>query len=723
MLAYSSKSIEKKKICKFFQSNFNRLKHKSFVLYGLGYKTENLINGLKDFKILGLMHKNNNFVGKKFYNKKILSISQIKKIKPIIVIISKKENSTQIFEEISFLKKYNVEIFFLNGKPAKKIRKDSSLKLKKVSENNFNQLKKKILSHEIISFDLYDTLISRVVNNPHDVFDMVESKAHDKFAKHINFTIKRIEAENECFEEKLHNFSLEDIYIKLKNKLKISNDVLNQIKQIEINLEVDFTIPEQKIIELYNFAIKNKKKVSIITDMYLSKQIILKILKKNKIKKFRNLLISCEINKNKLDGSIYPYFKKIENGKNYLHLGDSFTSDISNAKKFGFDTAHIFSTKELVRISNLDKHTSLQKNNITDLLTYNLIVNRIFNKYSLNFDKKNGKPIINNFKDVGYIFFAPLIFYYIVWLIQNALKLKINKILFCAREGYFIKKLYLYLCNILKIKRFPEAIYFKTSRRMAVVSSLKNVTDIQKTFKRHRFFGTLNFLLKNRLGILNINLGNEGNKLINTNENFDQLKRIIKKYKNLILKNSRREERNYKIYLNKIFGNSKKNFAISDQGFFGSVQNSIEKILNLKIFGLYLACAHQSKKKNFFKIGFYNYPKSYFKSLNHISETFLTAPEGTYLYHNGKKFVKDKKMKNQKNFKVKELMFLGVKEFFNDMVKLDKKIITKKLNSKFSDQVFGLISKELFSIDKKILNTFYFDNRYVREDGENKIII
>ena len=38
------------------------------------------------------------------------------------------------------------------------------------------------------------------------------------------------------------------------------------------------------------------------------------------------------------------------------------------------------------------------------------------------------------------------------------------------------------------------------------------------------------------------------------------------------------------------------------------------------------------------------------------------------------------------------------------MVKLDKKIITKKLNSKFSDQVFGLISKELFSIDKKILN-------------------
>ncbi len=685
--------------------------------------TKNLLDCAKDFKVSGLMHGNSNYVGKNFYNKKILSISEIKKIKPIIVIVAKKENLNQIINEISFLKRSNIDIFFLNGKPAKKINEKLNPDFTKFSVNNFNKIKKRILSHEIISFDLYDTLISRVVNNPHDMFDIVETKLKDKFGKQINFTIKRIEAENECFEEKLHNFSLDDVYIKLRKKLDVSKNILSQIKEVEKKLELNYSIPKKKVIDLYNFAIKKRKKVNIITDMYLDKSTILKILKKNGIGKFRNLLISCEVNRNKLDGTVYSYFKRIEKGKNYLHIGDNFTSDIQNAKKFGINSEQIFSTKKILNSINFKKYTNLQKNNITDILSCNLIINKIFNQYSSNFEKKNGKLLINSFEDAGYIFFGPLIFYYIVWLIQNSLKLEINKILFCAREGYFIKKLYLYLSKILDLNKIPKAIYFKTSRRMAVIPSIKNDSDIFKTFRRHRFFGTLDFLLKNRLGISNLNLGKEKNKIINTYENFDQLRRIVKKYKNIILKNSREEEKNYKIYLKKIFNNPRTKFAMSDQGFFGSAQDSIEKILGVKIFGLYLASAHPKPKKNFYKIGFYHYPKSNFKTLNHISETFLTSPEGTYLYHNGKNFIKDKKMKNQKNFEFKKLMFLGVKNFFNDIIKLDKKVLNRKLNSKFSDQIFGLISKDLFKIKKKIISTFYFDNRYVREDGENKIII
>ena len=68
-------------------------------------------------------------------------------------------------------------------------------------------------------------------------------------------------------------------------------------------------------------------------------------------------------------------------------------------------------------------------------------------------------------------------------------------------------------------------------------------------------------------------------------------------------------------------------------------------------------------------------------------------------------------------------MFNGVKMFFKDFIKIDKDVLNTNLNNEFSDEAFGMISKEIFEIDNKILKTFYFDNSYVRKKAENKIII
>ena len=49
---------------------------------------------------------------KDLYNTKLISLKEIKLLKPIVIIVAKQETSKIIFKEIEFLKKYKVSIFF-----------------------------------------------------------------------------------------------------------------------------------------------------------------------------------------------------------------------------------------------------------------------------------------------------------------------------------------------------------------------------------------------------------------------------------------------------------------------------------------------------------------------------------------------------------------------------------------------------------------------------------
>ena len=77
-------------------------------------------------------------------------------------------------------------------------------------------------------------------------------------------------------------------------------------------------------------------------------------------------------------------------------------------------------------------------------------------------------------------------------------------------------------------------------------------------------------------------------------------------------------------------------------------------------------------------------------------------------------------MSNQKLFFIKKKIFLGIKNYFDDLIKLEPDIDNLVLKNYFPDQVFGLMKQNDIFIDPKILKSFYFDNSYVRE-GENKI--
>ena len=68
-------------------------------------------------------------------------------------------------------------------------------------------------NYEIISFDIFDTLIIRYVEKPEDIFSIIEYRIKDA----IDFKNKRINAEKIARRKFEREITIDDIYSELKN--------------------------------------------------------------------------------------------------------------------------------------------------------------------------------------------------------------------------------------------------------------------------------------------------------------------------------------------------------------------------------------------------------------------------------------------------------------------------------------------------------------------------
>src|SRR5574344_349740 len=157
------------------------------------------------------------------------------------------------------------------------------------------------MSKKIISMDVFDTAIIRTVYKPSDLFGLISDE----------FKIKRIEAETKARQNKTC-YNIDDIYAFLPG----------YDKQVEIELELENCRPNPTFLRMYD-----KNKVIFISDMYLSSEIIKKMLIKCGYEDPK-VFVSCEWNAHKGDGGL---FKAIPVQVSE-HYGDNYIADILGAR-------------------------------------------------------------------------------------------------------------------------------------------------------------------------------------------------------------------------------------------------------------------------------------------------------------------------------------------------------------------------------------------------------
>mgnify|MGYP002561052627 CR=1 FL=1 len=448
---------------------------------------------------------------------------------------------------------------------------------------NIQKIKKTIDSKNIISFDIFDTLIRRMIKNPHDIFDLIERKYNSLNVgnKISDFKRNRILSEKECRNKSTNEeITIDEIYSNLEKVY--DKKQANILKELEKNIEIDFCKGNIKIKEIYNYCVEKNKRIIITSDMYLDENTIKTILRNNKFN-YEKLYLSSTVMKTKSSGSIYDYIcKDLEINKNEIvHIGDNKKSDFISARKKGL--------KSILWIN---------EDNINNKLNNNLSEN-ILNCYLNNKDYSKE----NLFYNVGYNSFGPLLLCFSKWLYSELEENNIKKVYFLARDGYIMKKAF----DVINIDK--ESNYFYASRRSIIVPSLKEYSSYKEMFSSmHIGNRTKIKILLKKVGlddiIDNINFKEKYNIDINEEIGFDEVyknQKYIKLFNDLysqIIENSKEEYNSFISYKDKNKFSGK--LAIVDIGWFGNMQHAMEKFgLDVDIYGYYMGV---EPRKNYQKI-------------------------------------------------------------------------------------------------------------------------
>ena len=205
-------------------------------------------------------------------------------------------------------------------------------------------------SFDLISFDIFDTLVQRDVFIPADIFTLAGEKVLKSEKEAHLFKERRVKAEIEARKESYSGeVVLKDIYRNLFVYYGINAGIL---KEQELKEEFDHCHPRaQWCLLLKNFH-ELGKKIVLISDMYLTSAEIKYILDNCGIRNYDGLFVSNEYGCDKVSGRLFLEAVRAMDmeGCRHLHYGDSIRADYLGAKKAGVTPRLVFKINFIKRI-------------------------------------------------------------------------------------------------------------------------------------------------------------------------------------------------------------------------------------------------------------------------------------------------------------------------------------------------------------------------------------
>lgn len=448
------------------------------------------------------------------------------------------------------------------------VRKILHDKLDNWTSGDGEKLKKLIDRAEWVSFDIFDTLLKRDVPTPVDVFSIVEKNNNI-----LNYKKLRIEAERKSRNiSQKQEVTLQDIM----ECLKVDN--LSYCRDCEMIAEMELSTVNRNLLDIYNYCVANKK-VILVSDTYLPREILVNLLGKIGITGYKRLYISNEIGKTKADGSLFEYVKDDlgVDGKKILHIGNSFKADYFQARAKRVNS---------FKIKTDYCRTRRQYKNSGDKYDYlsSFINNHIHTEYT-------------RYGMFGYEAFGPLLYGFINWLYNDAKQNGIQQIFFLARDGYIMQKAYHEMEFHLDIPDY----YFEASRRSLRIPAYNRSMSFEDVLRELTVPNKTNLIqIFDSLGLNIESYENEVKKsglnktehlkrdLLSSNDKFKELFNTV--YDD-IMNNAEAESKMLVKYLEQ-FDFSKKT-AIVDIGWGGSMQKYLTNTLNKlnirnEIYGYYI---------------------------------------------------------------------------------------------------------------------------------------
>lgn len=675
-------------------------------IYGLSISTQGLLEQLEnEYDIVGLLdgyRQSGNL-----YGKPIISIEQaIENNVEAIVVVARPGSRRIIVNRIrEICEQHNIKVYDIYGNSL--LASASKNKISNVIAGvKKEELVKLIEENEVISFDVFDTLITRAVLYPTDVFELVEQRIVLKYGQGYEFGRKRQEAEREL--SLIGTPTIYDIYKELEKVLGLNEVQLKEILEIELQTEMQLLVPRCDMCHVFQYALGQKKKVYLVSDMYYPTECLKMFLDKLGITGYERLLVSCDCGTTK-GMELFQRLKEIEGDTRYLHIGDNYLSDIISAKRHGMEAAWIRTGIDLFESYDWSERFA-ECSDLADRVKLGMFVSRIFNSPFVLTEKD---LVIKQPEKLGYLFFAPILSQYCIWLYS---KLKQNDdlcLLLGARDGFLLKRLLDELLSNAEEKNIKN-IYFLISRVCVVNASIVQEKDV-KALAEIDFCGSLKQVFKLRFGLLEEDLAEIKDEEEITVE-------AILRYKDVIIKRARKNRINYLSYIGSL--NVGERVSFSDFVSTGTCHLALEKIMNQRIKGYYFmkVKADDQEKEMLDVDSFYRAEEDqeskkiyedYF-----VLENILTSPMPSLLRfeENGNPlYVNESRTKQEIEFvmRVQE----GIVEYFKQYLSILPEPDAEK-DKKCSELLFELLHS--ISVDNKIFWLMEWDDNFYSRKSKVK---
>ncbi len=268
-----------------------------------------------------------------------------------------------------------------------------------------------IAKHDCVSFDVFDTLITRDCERPEDVFTFVENHYNNQAeCRCIDFAQMRKDAEVSLYKDGILP-TLDQIY----DRMTLSDTLRVALETLELETEMAFCQRCSVGYSLYQYAKESGKKIIAISDMYLSSDTIRMMLHKAGYE-IEEIYVSCEYGTDKTHGKLYTEVLKGAGIKKnqIVHFGDNITADFLGARIAGIHAVQIPNEKKLYYFKKSKDEFA--------------------NRYLRKFAQNRCQLIDDHVSKLGYEVFGPTVVGFCQWVHEHAQANQYDILLFCARD-------------------------------------------------------------------------------------------------------------------------------------------------------------------------------------------------------------------------------------------------------------------------------------------------
>ena len=469
---------------------------------------------------------------------------------------------------------------------------------------------------EVVSFDVFDTLLMRRTLVPEDVFWMVEERAQRVGLPVSGFRDVRAKAQRKVG---AGNPAFDEIYDDVQRELGLADDVRAWLAACELDVECEVVTVRRPVRALFERAVAKGKRVVLVSDMYLSSEVIAEMLACNGITGYESLVVSCEHGKMKRAGLLEEVLGECEDIGRVVHLGDSWDDDIRPAGNLGVQWVRIPSPRGRAVRNGYGSCTERAETLPEHILLGASVAHAFEDPFSPDIGAvESARPF-----EFSYLAISPVVVGFLTWICQTLARNPYEGVLFAARDGWLPLAAYREAMKAHPEWELPAATYFYTSRKAAFTACSDQAASLrylQDKLEYSRGLAPVEHLMASFTGL--------DASVVEPYEGDEGYSSYIARHVPALVEKSRTCRERYLAYLHKTLGGAgATRYAFVDFVCSGTCQYFLERWVPYKLHGLYFGWRDTQRRMDVDCEPYFLGERPYLLEHYMVLERYLTSGE------------------------------------------------------------------------------------------------